>query len=65
MNPTLKISRTIKYFLKEQKMKGKAGIIIITLVSILVAGLVAFNGCKKPTPSKPAAQPKAVEPNKP
>jgi hypothetical protein len=56
-----------KIFLKEQKMKGKAGIIIITLVSILLAGLVAFSGCsKKPTPAKPAKPAaKAVEPNKP
>jgi hypothetical protein len=46
-------------------MKGKAGIIIITLVCILVAGLVAFNGCKKAAPPTPTAQPKAVEPNKP
>jgi hypothetical protein len=53
-----------KIVLKEQKMKVKAGI-IITLVSILLAGLVAFSGCKskKPTPTKPAA--KAVEPNWP
>jgi len=46
-------------------MKGKAGIIIITLACVLVAGLVAFNGCKKAAPPKPAAQPKAVEPNQP
>jgi predicted lipoprotein len=45
-------------------MKGKTRIIIITLASLLLAGLVAFSGCsKKPTPAKPAA--KAVEPNKP
>jgi len=41
---------------------------IIALVSILLAGLVAFNGCKKSTPTEPAkqaAQTKAVEPNQP
>jgi hypothetical protein len=43
-------------------MKGKVGI-IIALVSILLVGLVAFNGCKKSTPAEPAAQTKAVEPN--
>ena len=45
-------------------MKGKAGI-IITLVSILLVGLFALNGCKKSTPPKPTEQPKAVEPNIP
>ncbi len=45
-------------------MKRKVGTIII-LVSILVVGIVAFNGCKKSTPTKPATQTKAVEPNQP
>lgn len=51
---------------RKQKMKVKIGV-IITLVSILLVGIVAFNGCKKSTPTKPAepnTQTKAVEPNK-
>jgi hypothetical protein len=51
-------------------MKRKVGV-LITLVSILLVGIVAFNGCKKSTPTKPAkpakpaTQTKAVEPNQP
>ena len=47
-------------------MKGKVWT-IIALVSVLLIGLVAFNGCKKskPKPAKPAVQTKAVEPNLP
>lgn len=48
-------------------MKGRVWT-IIALVSILLVGLVAFNGCKKSTPTKeakPATQTKAVEPNQP
>ncbi len=43
-------------------MKTKIGV-IITLVSILIVGLVAFSGCKKSKPAEPAAQTEAVEPN--
>jgi hypothetical protein len=46
-------------------MKVRIGI-IITLASIVLAGLVALNGCKKSTPTKPARPAvKAVEPNQP
>ncbi|MFZ0035524.1 MAG: hypothetical protein WAK60_11135 [Sedimentisphaerales bacterium] len=48
-------------------MKGKIWS-IIALVGILLVVLVAFNSCKKSTPTKqakPATQTKVVEPNKP
>ncbi len=48
-------------------MKVKIGV-IITLVSILLVGIVAFSGCKKSTPTKkakPATQTKVIEPNQP